>query len=464
MKSARSIGRRTLLWRGGALVLAAAALAACGAPAAPPTAQPAPGGAAAAAKPAPSEPAKAAAPAAGGKVAMSVAVRTEANNQWQKHWAKQWAEKHPEVDLRIDEIVYDDMPKKQLAMFATGTMPDVTYNGIKWFPYSASKGMFMPLEDFVKSSPPNPGMDDFFESGLSGSTFEGKLYGLPSHIHPGNPAMVAINKNILGEKGIAMPTDDWSVKDYLDLMLKASDRRKKLFGTDYFPTNYYDFESLARSWEGSVMGDEYRKFTLATDPKTVEAARWAVELRAKHEVAPKRAEAQGLQFPAGQLATAQTSANAIQGLAKSVGDKFKWDVVLFPKGPTGVRGYQGFVVCWSIYSKSKEPERGWDLVKQMTSKETGIWAVLNNDYQPSGRKSVWGAPEVVKVHPIFERALAWMNTTKGPFPMPANLRFQELQDKWANVSPALFYGEAPFDDAIKKVQAECAAIMEQPRA
>ena len=64
---------------------------------------------------------------------------------------------HPEVDLKIDEMLYADMDKKQLVLLATGTMQDIVFSGIKWFPYSVFKGAFLPLDDLTKSQGPRPG-------------------------------------------------------------------------------------------------------------------------------------------------------------------------------------------------------------------------------------------------------------------------------------------------------------------
>lgn len=401
--------------------------------------------------------------AAGGKIPLSITVRTEPNNEWIKHWAQVWQQRHPEVALTIVDIPYGDMAKKQLAELATDTMQDVVYSGIKWFNYSAIKGAFRPIDDYVKTM--DPGMDDFLADAIAGCTIDGKLYALPSEVNTGNSDIIIFNIDHLQKKGLQPPTDDWTVQQFVDAATKANDPSAKVFGTNYYPGTYYDFDALARTWGGEVFSADAKQFTLATDPKSVEAAQWAVDLRTKYKIAPNQQESQGLTFPAGQVAYSATGIYVVLSVGKTVGDKFKWDVVLFPKGPTGLRGYESFVVMWSVYAKSKHPEQAYDLVVNETSKETGIWAVVNDLYEPNARKSVWGAPEVTKINPIFGRALAWITDgkNKGPFPMPYNARFSELEDKYENVSPALWYGQVAFADGIKKVQQECQAIMDLPR-
>ena len=52
----------------------------------------------------------------------------------------------------------------------------------------------------------------------------------------------------------------------------------------------------------------------------------------------------------------------------------------------------------------------------------------------------------------------------GPFPMPYNLRFQELQDNWANTSPDLFYGDVAFEEGLQTVQDTMQEILDLDRA
>jgi len=476
-KSKIMVTRRAVLSSIGLATLALPALAACGAPTVGGgAAAPASGGSSPSASAAgPTSPAgntaataapKAQATASGGPISLRIAVRTEPNNEWQTHWAKDWASKNPNVKLGIEQLAYADMAKKQLAELATGTMQDVVYSGIKWFPYSASQGVFLPLDDLVKAK--DPGMSDFIDAAIAGCKFNGKLYALPSELQTGNRTQIIYNKDMLASKGVQPPTDDWTTDDFVQLVTKLTDEKNKISGTDFFPDNYYDFSALARTWGGDIMSEDGKKFTFATDPNSVKAAQWATDLRAKYHAAPSRAENQataGSLFPSGKVAMATVGVYAFLSMGKTVGNKFTWDGVLFPKGPTGKRGYEGFVVMWSIYSKSKQPETAFDLVALETSKEVGIWSVLNDGYQPSARQSVWSDPQVTKINSIFQRTLNWMTdkTDLGPFPMPYNLRFSELQDKWANVSTGLFYGEDPFNSALQKIQQQCETIVELAR-
>jgi len=463
----KSISRRNLVKSIGILSLAVPAMVACGAPTVggggTTSSTPSSSGTAAQTSGATATQApQAQAAASGGTIALSIATYAGVADEWQRDAAKTWQSKNPNVKLTIDEVNYADAPKKQLAQLATGTMEDVYFSGIKFFPYSCAKGVFRAIDDYVKSS--DPGMSDFFSAAIAGSSYQGKLYGLPYLMHPGNPALIAFNKDMLQKKGVDLPTDDWTTDDFVKLSVKMTDKENQIYGSNYFPNTYYDFCSLARTFGGDDLSSDGKKFTLATDPKAVDAAHWATDLRVKYQATPTQTESgqQAAQlFPSGKLATSTAGTYSILGLGKTVGDKFAWDVVLFPKGPTGVRGYQGFVECMSIFSKSKQPDTAYNLVVAETSKETQIMSVVKYQYQPGSRKSVWSDPQITKINSIFERALKWMSDTPGPFPMPANLRYTELEDKWENTSKPLFYGDVDFQQGLQKVQQECQAILDE---
>lgn len=456
----RGLSRRRFLISAGIAALATPILAACGG--GQPASPTASASGAAGAKPAATQQV-ASQPASGARVPLSISAWTFADRPWQKERAEKYGKDNAaKVDLKVEDVIYDEMSKKQLAWAATGTAPDIIYSGVKWAAYSAYKGVFFALDDLVKAD--DPGMDDFFKGAIQGATLDGKLFALPFEVNTGNVNVIGFNQDMLDEKGIKPPTDDWTLEDYASMAAKLTDRDKKIFGTNYLTTNYYDFGALARSYGGDILSEDGKEFTLTTDPKTVEAARFHTELRTRLKAAPMREESQGIAFPAGQIALNASGVQSLGGLKKTIADKFKWDAVLLGTGPGGLRGYEMFVTMYSISAKTKDPKAAYDLLKYMTSKETAMYAFVEQG-QPPARASVWNSPEADKIHPIWGRAAKWLSNgkDKGPFPMPNNLRFQELQDKWANLSLQMFYGDVGLDEGMKKIQDECQAIVKMAR-
>ncbi len=399
------------------------------------------------------------------KKQMSVATYAIPFHDWQRHWSREWANEHPDVELEVLEIVYDEMPKKQLSMLATDTLWDVVYSGVKWFPYSAVQGAFLAIDDHIAASD-DINIEDFFTTALQGCQVDGSMYGLPYEMHPGNPALIVYNKTYLDEKGLPYPTDDMTTLEYRDLAVEATDPDARVFGTQYMPGNYYDFANLVRSYGGEILGEDGTQFLFNTTPEGQEAAQWVWSLRNEFNCAPLREEASGVQFAGGTLATSTIGLYAVLGLQETIADKFEYDFSLHPVGPDGQRGYEAFVSIFSAYSGTDYPDEAFDLVRTLTSTEAGVWAVMNPPSYPNPRKTVWTDPQVQERLPdIFMRAFEMMSddSIPGPFPMPYNVRFQELQDTWANTSPDLFYGDVSFEEGMEMVQQECQAILDLPR-
>jgi len=456
------ITRRRFILAAGAAALVSPILAACSqTPAATPTSATTQQ---TSSNPTAAPAAPAATAASGGVTQLSVAVRAEKGGagDWQRDAYQQYGKANPNVKINEVAVPYNDMAKKQLTFLATNTMPDVLYSGIKWFDYSAFKGAFLALDEHIRAS--DPGNADFFPAALAGCKLEGKTYGLPIELNCGNLDIILVNTTYLDSKGVKPPTDDWTLDDYSTMASKLTDESKKVYGTDLLTSSYYDFSALARSYGSDMLSADGKKVTISSDPNTTAAALWQTELRTKYKGAPSRTASQGINFASGQVAL---NANGIYGVVPAqaeVADKFKWDVVLWPKGPKGLRGYEAFVGMYSIAAQTKQPDASYNLVKWFVSKDMALLSYVKYGYA-SARISAWQSSELGKISTIFQRAASWMADGKnqGPFPMPYNLRFSELQDKWGNLSLAVFYGETDFNTGLKNLQDELQKIVDLSR-
>ena len=438
-------GSRRRLFTSAALPLAGALLAACGGPDAP------------------AQPGSASGSGGTTSKAVSLSLAVFPDRPWMKRWAQKWVDANPGSTLKIDDIPYADMNTKQLTLLASGTMQDVVFSGNKWLRYSAFKGAFHPLDEYIRVKPYDK--EDLIPSAVNGGAFEGKQYGLPSEWNSGNINVVMYNADLVQGKGVKEPTDKWTHDEFTDFVVKMTDPAQGNYGTDLFPVTYYDFGDNVRDLGGDVMSDDGKKFLFGTDPKCREVAQWFADLRLKHKAAPNRAGmAQEQLFPTGRIASTATGAVSVKSIAQQIGTKFKWGAVLGPTGKDGLRGYDSFSLHWNVYAKSKAPDRAYDLLLFLSSKEAATDA-LRTEGQVPARFSVWRDPEANRESDIFKRVADWVSDPrhKGPFPIPANLRYTELETTYENVGFPMFYGDIGFEDGLKKTQEECQKIMDQPR-
>lgn len=398
-----------------------------------------------------------------GKTALSIAVWDDTVRTWHTLYAQKYAQMHPEITLEIVTIPYADMAQKQLTELAAGTLQDISFAGVKWLDYTAFRGGFRALDDLVKQH--NFDMTDFFPSAITGCSLDGKLYALPFETNSGNDDLIYVNTDLLNTRGVTPPTDDWTVDDFLTIAHKMTDPGHQQWGTDYSTGSYYDFGTLARTFGGDILSADTKKFTLQTDPNTLKAAEWLVNLRTKEHVAPLAGEAKNVSFTNGNVALSGECICSLPYTVKDVNNKFKFDLVLFPKGPTGMRGYEAFCTTFAMFAQTKQPEAAFDLLTFMTAKDTATWAMVNQG-QPPARKSVWMGPEAAKISPAYAKIAAWMSdgVNKGPFPMPYNLRFTELENMYEKQSPPVWQGTVALEGGLQQMQSLADAIMAEPRS
>jgi len=398
-----------------------------------------------------------------GKTALSIAVWDDTVRTWHELYAQKYAQAHPDVTLDIVKIPYADMAQKQLTELAAGTLQDISFAGVKWLDYTAFRGGFRALDDLVKEH--NFDMGDFFPSAITGCSLDGKLYALPFETNSGNVDLIYVNTDLLNTRGVTPPTDDWTIDDFMTIAHKMTDPGHQQWGTDYSTGSYYDFGTLARTFGGDILSADTKKFTLENDPNTVKAAEWLVNLRTKDHVAPLANEAKGVGFTTGNVALSGQCICSLPYTKKDVNNKFKFDLILFPKGPTGMRGYEAFATTFAMFVETKQPEAAFDLLTFMTSKDTATWAMVNQG-QPPARKSVWMGPEAAKISPAYAKLAAWMSdgVNKGPFPMPYNLRFTELENMYEKQSPPVWQGTVALQGGLQQMQSLADAIMAEPRS
>jgi multiple sugar transport system substrate-binding protein len=381
---------------------------------------------------------------------------------WPSDKGLEWAEQTGIADVEVEMVSYNEMPTKQLTAVAAGTLWDVMFNNNKIGPYNAFKNVYLWLDELIESY--NTDMTDYFPAAVEGCTFEGKRYSLPCETNTGNCNIVFYNKDLLAEYGVDEPTDDWTFQEFSEMAAKATDKDKRIFGTNLLFGNYYDFCALARGFGGDLFSEDGKDFTLTTNPKTLEAMRAFVDLRSKYQAAPLRDESEGLNFYAGTLAIYPWGTYGFVQMGVNVEDRFEWGACLGPKGPGGMRGYSLFILQQAVGSTTKYPQEAYQLCAHLCSKEVATWSFVNQG-QPTARLSVLRSPEAEAQSPVLARVADWMadGVNGGPFPQPYNLRFQEVQDTWNNLSLELQYGEVDFNAGAENVQAECQKIMELER-
>src|SRR5690554_5538768 len=145
---------------------------------------------------------------------------------------EQHMEAHPEVEVIVEETLYDEIARKTETGFVAGTLQDACYGHMRWLFMGCHKGIYNSLEDYIASDPPEE-FEDFFPRWMEVNKFEGVQYQLPESSKPGPVASLMYNKQILEQAGVEEPTEDWTWVDLAEAARQCANPDEGIFGVSY---------------------------------------------------------------------------------------------------------------------------------------------------------------------------------------------------------------------------------------
>jgi ABC-type glycerol-3-phosphate transport system substrate-binding protein len=394
-------------------------------------------------------------------------------------FTKMYEQAHPNVTVKEQPTLYNDMFQKCLTLATTGTLADLFAGHNKWMPYLYYKQICLELDSLVKEHSADINFPDIFPSVIAdakGVGANGKLYILPTVLHPGGNAIVIFNLDLLGKAGVDAPTSsDWTINDFENIIRKAANPKAGIFGTNVIYNSPLYADQVTRTWGAYPDKPDINSWLLSPDgkkqqlgnPEVKASFQWYWQL-IKDGLVPTSAVAPpsapgGDFFIAGQLATTANIVGEYGYYVNTIKDKFKFSAVLWPKGPHGYRGSCLSYNTYAIYAKTKDPEASFGLLGELTGTAIGQWAAISNGVEPYARYSVWDDPNLWKIIPVTKDAAAWLKAGVDPFPQPWNMRFTQWLDAWTQDTSKYLNGQADWNQFYNQTQQACQAILDMPR-
>ncbi|MGI6375328.1 MAG: extracellular solute-binding protein [Anaerolineae bacterium] len=469
--SRRAFLRSTMI-AGGAALLAACTpktSAPAEAPAGEAPAAEAPAGEAPAAEAPAAEAPAAAAPADKPKVTIRVQTPARPNTiPMMNKTIELFKETNPEIEVISEETIYDEIATKTQTGFVSGTLQDMVYGHHRWYAYGCYMGIYMPIDDYIESAPPED-FDDFFQAPLEANKFEGQQYSLPHFVHPGSNILFVYNKTLLQEFGLSEPPRDWTYQDLAEMAIACTDKERGIFGVSWVVTDFHKYGQYTRAW-GEPTPDDKSGWLLSEDGKTFrfleneEAAKLYIELR-KAGAAPGPADqvegTMGL-FGAGRQVFIGGQVQGMVTAQNTVGDAFELGYQIRPLGPKGRGNTCNEGNQWMINSQSKQADAAWEFMKAVTGKEVVIYGILEGGLQPA-RRSAWLDPQVLERVPAYKDGAEIIDQGLEPFPMPWNLRFVEANDVFNNEAAPIWSLEKSWEEQAPVVQKNVQQILDMER-
>jgi multiple sugar transport system substrate-binding protein len=356
-------------------------------------------------------------------------------------------QKYPnvKVELSADPIStgWGDYVTKVFGQFNSGQQADVYGTAIETFQTFSSRGLFLPLNDFVSA---NSGFSDFAPTLFEQASYKGEINYIPISW---NNIMINYNRDLFDKAGIAYPKDGkWTWDEFREvakkLTVKDASGTVTQFGYEVPNQNFFvqpwffsnGTSALNEDWSASNM----------LDPKVAESLQFLYDLIHVDGVSPiPGKDTMDNQFMAGQVAMISRGHWIIQS-AKNNG--LNMDVAIPPSkvSDTTVIGFGGYAVA----KASQQQDLAKALILELTSEETQKEEGEKGGGVP-GRKSAAETEAFLSFPPSAALYYQTLPNTK-PVPSPAN--FQEVEKIFIRYYTAMMAGEVPIAEGVKQADAE----------
>ena len=303
---------------------------------------------------------------------------------------RMFEQSNPGLKVDLQRVPYGEYNSKLLTEFSAGMVPDVIFGGTGQLPEFYPRGILEPLNDFLKGDP-DVKLADFYPQALDPFTIHGKIYALPRDISV--IGIIFYNKALFQKAGLPNPSDDWNWDDFLQAAQKLTARDAKGNVTCW---GYVDDWLAAEPWFmslGADYTDDWQKNTRYTidDPNFAKGLQFRNDLTYKYKVTPSQPAIMALGGGSLDLFLNGQAGMFFSGIWQTPKlrdiQTFDWDCVMFPKGPTGLRGFRYAMSGYGISSTSKHKPEAWKLLKFLVGEEGQKWF----------SKTALAQPAVIKV-------------------------------------------------------------------
>jgi multiple sugar transport system substrate-binding protein len=436
----------------------AAAAAPTAAPKAPTTAPAAAPTAAAAAKPAATTaPAAAAAPAAPpANTTATISILDfggEADKKIYSDAHARFKKKYPNVTIEdnfVPVTTWSEFSNKVATDVAAGHSPDLINIAIVGTRLIVKKGLLVPLDDYLNNDPGGKELiADVAPALIDAFKVDGKIWQVP---HSWNNMVIYYNTRMFKDANIAPPKDTWTWDDFLGVakQLTTGSGENKVYGfgipwfnfglTPWFLTN--GTYRLTPDWTDSNLND----------PKVLESVKFVHDLVQVHNVSPDVEGTDTAQlFAAGKLAMSGWGHWPIGGFVQNNFTDF--DVQLWPRktAATSVHGVGG----WGISKDSQNKALAWELIKELTSKET-IQASADAGVAIPARRSVSESAAFLK---LPSNAKIYYGSLSDSKPVEAPANFNELETIFMRYMGDIMSGASSPEEGMQAAHVELKAAM-----
>lgn len=378
-------------------------------------------------------------------------------------------ENNPDISVSLETIPgwTPEYIPKILSFAAGGTLGDVV-----WFPprhrshiaWGTNYDVVTDLRPLAESAGYSL-EENFLEGALTANSAEGKTYWLSFISEPIVP-VIAYNKTLVNEMGLAEPTDEWTFDELAEWARSAT--TDDVFG--YFRADrngVFGGGPYYRQWGVEPTSEDGLQATfLENEEAFVNALRFNYDLMNTWEVSPSptagAVEAPEL-FGGQKVLAVDIWPFRIQIYPATFTD-FEIDFVLTPKvNADDERRSMLNEHVFGITTASERPEAAFTFLSWVAGKEMNVQGLVQGQKGPIARADVWADDRVYESIPTYAKLRPIMENIEPDF-LVANFRGDEFDQAFQQAYDALELGELQPEEAAVQIQDLCQAVLDKEPA
>ena len=267
----------------------------------------------------------------------------------------------PDYTLKIDCLPINGYFDNAAVSILAGSPPDILDLDVAQISSFASRDLLVDITDTVGAKLK---ASDFVKTNWEGSMHNGKLWGMPSRAFG---LIYYYNKNMFDEAGVAYPSDDWTMNDFLEITKKLTVPGQR-YGVGISadasdPSNVFSsFSPFLWGYGGDFLSSD-NKGCLLNSKEAVDAITFWTELYTKYKVVPEGS----LNYTVSRDVVPLFGENKVAMLPFNIqgADTFnkvanlRWDLVPCPGGKTRAGGWTLTIPSTAAHIKEAESYLLW---------------------------------------------------------------------------------------------------------
>ncbi len=377
---------------------------------------------------------------------------------------KRFEAKHPGVKVTyVSGIKKEDYSEWLAEKLLAGEEPDVFVVPGTDFNMYAAMGALQDLSDFGNQDK-QFSWDVYYPAALDYGRYDGRAYGLPV---TSVPTLMFVNKTLLAREGIAIPGNDWTWQDFLEICRRVTKDTDGDGVLDQF--GFYDYDwKLAVVTNGVELFREDGRASYFASSRMEEAVQFLLQLhnaQRGREVTAKDFDMGRVAFRPFTFAEYRTYKPYPWRIKKY--SSFEWDCIKLPAGPSGDNVSNLQTMLMGMSAKSGHRELAWLLLKEICYAPESQQLMLTKTQGLPSRRDVVEADTSQALFAANAPGCEEMNlrvvseVMERAVMQPRFKGYDEAMLRANNELQQVIAGIVPFNNSLNKLQKEINAYLQQ---